>query len=288
MPKVHFEKTDYSRRNTNPATPPVQPPASANEATAGSRLTERSITPPHPGTTANAVNNIPPEEQAEVAALLDTLRAALDDLSSKNASQLNEIDGATAAANHLPASHAAPPAEAGHQVAHNPPRPAHDRATPGKQNKMSEAISNCFSGRVGTVAGALVFGIVVVSAIALMSAFPPVLLFGAVFGIAVAAEMLKPVREFQTDLHNQYEEEKFNHISQSQTDLHNQHDEDEFNRLLDDANEQEQELDGSLQFPVAPTAPLQPQIPALSTSAQPATIVNPLGAPARVAQRPPF
>ncbi len=287
MPRVHFESTDHSRRNAHLATPPAQPVASpANEADKTLRPPERIIATSPPGNTANRVNNIPPEEQAEVAALLDTLMAALDDLSSKNASQLNASGHATAPDNNLASSPAVRPAETANPVAHNSHRPATDNASPGKQNKMSEAISNCFSGRAGTIAGALVFGVVVVSAIALMSAFPPILLFGAVFGIAVAAEMLKPVREFQADLRSEHEEEKFNSNREFQADLRNQQEEDDFNHNWQNRLEQEEELDEDLQFPPAPTAPLQPQTPTFITSAQPANIIHPPGAPTRLAQRP--
>ena len=116
------------------------------------------------------------------------------------------------------------------------------------------------------VAGALVFGLVAVSAIALISAFPPVLLFGALFGLAVAAEMRTPVREFQADEHNQREEKKFDAIQENQNYL----DEEASMEARMEADKEADKEDGietddSVQLPLAPTAPL----PSLQLPQQP-------------------
>jgi hypothetical protein len=224
-----------------------------------------AVVTPSSTTTADTVNKIRPEEQAEVAELLGTLHAALDSLSSKNASELNGRVQEPALHDNSPGSQTLPAAapEAPGSILPAPdsaPAPANENPTPGKKKKMAEAIANAFSGRAGMIAGAVVFGLVAVSALALISAFPPVLLFVAVFGLAVAGEMRGPVREFQADLRNQRENEEFDHI---------------WNRPDKPDEEEYKEADEPWQLPPAPPTPLPQSVATTQSPVRPAILARP-------------
>ena len=229
--------------------------------------------------TAQKVDKLNANLQAEIKALFATLQAEIKKKSTEAISKLNnkvqvqapdvpDVPDVPDAADHVTMS---PPT----QEEHNPgppeqqsaPAPVNVKPTPGKKTTMSEAISNAFSGRAGTIAGAMVFGLVAVSAITLMSAFPPILLFGALFGLAVAAEMAKPVREFQADLRKQREEEKLD------------------SKLDEEEDVEVQEQPSPL--PHVPTTPLPPPLPAVPTQPPHARPVNQPDKPIAMAQHHP-
>lgn len=219
---------------------------------------DKIIIAPAPDIIAEEVSERSDDQQAKVSELLATLVAALDHLDKENAEALNE-HAPLADTHHEPAaSSTAPatgPADSGLAPTrlHSQNQHVDHRVPPGKMTPMAEALRDCFSGRAGTVAGAVVFGLVVVSAVALMSAFPPILLFGALFGLAVAAEMVKPVSQFQTDLR---ENNKWDHAIDEEDG---------------EEDGKEEKADETLALPLAPTTPLQPA----ATTVQPGALVNP-------------
>ncbi|MFT5531916.1 MAG: hypothetical protein ACI802_000132 [Candidatus Paceibacteria bacterium] len=267
MPNVPSSTAGHSKLNQLPPGPPAQPlPPTSNQPAQQLEPAVKQIVTPQAGNTANGVNRIPSDQQAEVEELLEKFVAALDNLSSKNASQLSGHGHAPAIEPNTPNIPTQPPAPPKDPVRQIVPSQANTRSSPGKKNTMSEAISNCFSGRYGTVAGAIVFGLVAVSAIALMSTFPPILMFGALFGIAVASEMAKPVREFQTTVRARHAAEK---LDQEQ----------------EDDDEQNDTAAEPLQPPLPPMAPPQSPTPAALLPNKPANSSHPVGAHLPVTQR---
>jgi hypothetical protein len=135
--------------------------------------------------------------------------ARVEELQKELNERLNAQPGATGTAAH-PENHQPDPAN---DPAHptSPPQsntqpdgpvthPPVDRMPPpGQLTKGAENIRTSFGGRAGTLAMAGLFGMATVGGLALLFA-APLPLFVLLFGLAITAEMAKPVREFQADM----------------------------------------------------------------------------------------